>query len=68
MGLNQTYPLRLPASLRRELEVIAKAECTSINHLITLSLAEKISRTEYRMQAQQNRWDRPTVLNKSRGN
>jgi len=44
-----SYPLRLPLTMRRELEALAKREGISINHLISLAVAEKIVR--YQQQA-----------------
>ena len=38
-----TVSLRLPDSLHRKVKELAKSESVSINHLITLALAEKVS-------------------------
>lgn len=46
LGTNRPYPLRLPATMRRELSSIAKREGISINQFIALALAEKIARLE----------------------
>jgi hypothetical protein len=41
-----TYPLRLPKSLKSQLARIAKREGISVNQLITLAVAEKVSALE----------------------
>lgn len=38
-----TYPLRLPVSLKAALEKMSKEEGTSINQLVVMAIAEKIS-------------------------
>lgn len=38
-----TFSLRLPDSLHRQVRILAEKESVSINQLITLALAEKIS-------------------------
>ena len=38
-----TISLRLPSSLHEQARELAKREHTSINHLITLALAEKVA-------------------------
>jgi hypothetical protein len=38
-----TYPLRLPASLRAEVERLAKREGISVNQFIALAVAQKVS-------------------------
>lgn len=38
-----TISLRLPESLHARVRELAKKECVSINHLITLAVAEKLS-------------------------
>lgn len=38
-----TYPLRLPASLKRALEQLSKEDGTSINQFVVTAVAEKIS-------------------------
>lgn len=43
----RTYPLRMSQSLRAEIETIAKEEHISLNHFISLALAEKLSRLEH---------------------
>ena len=40
---NRTFPLRLPASLKKEVEQLAKAEGTSMNQFIAIAVAEKLS-------------------------
>lgn len=45
-GLSKTarsFPLRLPASVRRRLEQVAANDGVSINQFITLAVAEKLS-------------------------
>ena len=39
----QTFPLRLPASLRAAVDRLAKDEGTSVNQLIAIAVAEKVS-------------------------
>jgi len=38
-----TYPLRLPAGIRAEVEKLAKQEGISVNQFIALAVAQKIS-------------------------
>jgi hypothetical protein len=38
-----TYPLRLPASIRAEVEKLAKREGISVNQFIALAVAQKVS-------------------------
>jgi hypothetical protein len=40
------FPLRLPKSLRAAANAIAMQQGISLNHFITLALAEKVSRSE----------------------
>jgi hypothetical protein len=40
----QSFLLRLPVSLREQATQIAREEGTSLNHFISLAVAEKISR------------------------
>ena len=42
----QSFLLRLPLSVREQAEQIARNDGTSLNHFISLALAEKISRME----------------------
>ena len=42
-GRNSTYPLRLPASLKREVEKLSKQDGTSINQFVVVAVAEKIA-------------------------
>ena len=48
MTVASNYALRLPASLKKELEALAKADGTSLNQFIVLAAAEKLAvlRTE----------------------
>jgi hypothetical protein len=41
-----TYPLKLPASLKREAERLAKADGVSLNQWITVAVAQKVSAVE----------------------
>jgi hypothetical protein len=41
-----TYPLKLPASLKREAERLAKADGVSLNQWITVALAQKVTAVE----------------------
>jgi hypothetical protein len=41
-----TFPLRLPLSLKTQVTELAHHEGLSVNHLISLAVAEKISRME----------------------
>lgn len=43
MSMSSNYALRLPASLKRELEKLAKEEGTSLNQLIVTAAAEKLA-------------------------
>jgi len=43
MTISSNYALRLPASLKRELEKLAKEEGTSLNQLIVTAVAEKLA-------------------------
>jgi hypothetical protein len=43
MKTSTTYPLRLPASIRAEVEKLAKREGISVNQFIALAVAQKIS-------------------------
>jgi len=38
-----TFPLRLPRSIKKELERVAEEDGTSMNQFITLAVAEKLS-------------------------
>jgi hypothetical protein len=42
----KTFPLRLPPSLRRQSTEFAELEGLSLNHFISMAVAEKISRME----------------------
>ena len=41
-----TYPLKLPASLKREAERLAKADGVSLNQWITVAVAQKVTSVE----------------------
>ena len=43
MTKSNTYPLRLPASLRKAVEEISKQDGTSINQFVVMAVAEKVS-------------------------
>ncbi len=43
---HQTFLLRLPVSVREQAADLAQRDGTSLNHFISLALAEKISRME----------------------
>jgi len=43
LSITSNYALRLPASLKRELEKVAREEGTSLNQLIVMAVAEKLS-------------------------
>jgi hypothetical protein len=40
------YPLRLPKSLKQGVSRVAKRDGTSVNHFITLAVAEKLAAME----------------------
>jgi hypothetical protein len=41
-----SFPLRLAASLRQRAQLLARSDGVSLNHFISLAVAEKISRME----------------------
>ena len=43
MGTNSNYALRLPASLKKAAEEIARADGTTLNQFIVTAVAEKLS-------------------------
>ncbi len=43
MSIASSYAMRLPASLKHELEKVARGDCTSLNQLIVTAVAEKLS-------------------------
>lgn len=43
MKASTTYPLRLPAGIRAEVEKLAKQEGISVNQFIALAVAQKVS-------------------------
>jgi predicted DNA-binding protein len=44
--LRNSYPLRLPHSLKQGVSRMAKRNGTSVNHFITVAIAEKIAAME----------------------
>jgi hypothetical protein len=46
-GHHRQFPLRLPKSLRATAKELADKEGVSLNHFISLAVAEKISRVEH---------------------
>ena len=48
IGKANSFPLRLPVTMRRELKALAETEGISINQLISLAVAEKIVRFQRR--------------------
>jgi HicB family len=42
-----TFPLRLPASLKEQVEALAKRDGVSLNHFIAIAVAEKVSRMTF---------------------
>jgi hypothetical protein len=51
----QSFPLRLSPSVRQQIADVAKEESISVNHFISLAVAEKLSRLEYNNWIRQNR-------------
>ena len=47
-AVHPTFLLRLPCTMRKEVTRIARDEGISLNHFITLALAEKLSRLEHK--------------------
>jgi hypothetical protein len=43
---HQSFPLRLSPSIRQQASELAHAEGISLNHFISLAVAEKVSRME----------------------
>lgn len=43
MSVSSNYALRLPASLKRELEKLAREDGTSLNQFIVTAVAEKLA-------------------------
>ena len=43
MRVSSNYALRLPASLKREVEKLARADGTSLNQFIVTAVAEKLA-------------------------
>ncbi|WP_158793255.1 toxin-antitoxin system HicB family antitoxin [Granulicella sp. L60] len=43
---HQSFPLRLSPSIRQQANDLAHAEGISLNHFVSLAIAEKISRME----------------------
>jgi hypothetical protein len=46
MNDTQTYPLRLPRSLKEAVERISREDRTSINQFVAIAVAEKVSALE----------------------
>jgi len=46
MKNSQTYPLRLPRSLKEAVERLSKEDSTSINQFVAMAVAEKVSALE----------------------
>jgi hypothetical protein len=46
MKENQTYPLRLPRSLKAAVKRLSREEGTSINQFVAMAVAEKVSALE----------------------
>ena len=44
--MKETYPLRLPRSLKKAVERLSRQDGTSINQFVTTAVAEKISALE----------------------
>ena len=64
MNNQSTYPLRLPHSVKTEVERRAKQEGTSINQFVATAVAEKVSalRTESYIAERAARADVPKAL------
>jgi predicted HicB family RNase H-like nuclease len=45
--IQRSFPLRLAKSLRERADSFARLDGVSLNHFITIALAEKVSRLEY---------------------
>jgi predicted HicB family RNase H-like nuclease len=45
-----SFPLRLPLTVRRRANDVAHSEGLSLNHFISIAVAERISRTEHAVQ------------------
>lgn len=43
MSVKQTYPLRLPRSVKAEVERMAKADGVSVNQFVATAVAEKLA-------------------------
>jgi len=60
----QSFPLRLSASTRQQANDLAKREGISLNHFISLAVAEKISRLEHdSFISQQKAQTKPVPIN-----
>jgi post-segregation antitoxin (ccd killing protein) len=44
--MRPTYPLRISPAMRRDVEALARAEGLSMNKLISIAIAEKLSRSK----------------------
>lgn len=72
MSVASNYALRLPTSLKRELEKVAREDGTSLNQLIVTAVAEKLSalRTTEFFEERRKRADLDAaldVMNRERG-
>jgi hypothetical protein len=54
---SKSYPLRLSTSMREQVTELARLDGISMNHFISLALAEKISRLEHDSVLKQQRED-----------
>jgi hypothetical protein len=57
LGRSKTFVLRLPTSSREQATASSKADGISLNHFISLAVAEKLSRLESK--ASEARNDKP---------
>jgi hypothetical protein len=56
-----SFPLRLPISMRREADELARKDGLSLNQFITLAVAEKLTRME------QSLWVKEAILARNAG-
>jgi hypothetical protein len=61
----QSFPLRLSPSLRQQANDLAHAEGISLNHFISLAVAEKVSRMEQTTQVNEQTRPRHTSILRS---
>ena len=50
--IHQSFALRLPASMKDKAAAIAQEDGVSLNHFISIALAEKLTRVEQRKMAE----------------